>query len=317
MKTAVFAGVFALALTAYALRTPVGLAKAPVEARVVLGTPEVLGDAYGAPHGPTEAELGLLEPRFDTVRANAASAAGVPRALIAYDWAVEERVDLARTEDTALALARLCWSEEGLDDAIGCDALWQTVLNVRERRCDVGTRSDRPGRVPLLISQCAGPDGEILDVRPGEHHPGYEETPLSALRRLSRFVTGMAPPARGRQAWLSSLDRSGDPPTSWRECTGGDGPCDGTWRHYAAQWEALLTQAQDRVDRGRAVRVCGGHPIAWGGEMDRPIMARRNAARARAGIPPLVELDCGLDPGLRDNRYYGRAPQQILASATE
>jgi len=266
-----------------------------------------------------EAWLARNEPNFETIRVEDMQLRSRPR--VRFSWTVEERVDISRTNDVALALARVTWSEEGVQRARSADALWQVTRNVRARHCDTGERDvvvRRGRRIPIAISQCRSPTGELRDVERGMNLEGWEETELSALRRLSRFVTGMAPPHRQRGEWLSTLASCEEPPAGWLECVdedndgNNDGICNGTWTHFTRRCEELLERTRQLVDMQYPPRPCQGIPLAWGGRMDRMIMERRNRARERAGLQPLVPLECG-DV---ENTYYGHPPRPELADAT-
>jgi len=294
------------------------------DAPAIVAVPEVEFDppaeqeteAWLARHGPTFEAAASAEyvARYgEPVRVAdmlAAMRATPARGPIQFDWPVEERVDLSRTSDVGLALARVTWSEEGVGRPESADALWQVARNVRARHCnprEEGERVHRGRRALIPITQCASSGGAVRDVVRGQRLEGWEETTLSSLRRLSRFVTGMAPPHRQRGEWLSTLATCGTAPTGWRECVDADGDgdsdgsCDGAWAHYTRRCSDLLAHTRALVAMEYPPRPCRGLPLAWGGDMDHAIMERRNAARQRAGVRPLEVLDCG-DV---ENTYYG------------
>lgn len=198
----------------------------------------------------------------------------------------EERVEVTMADDPALALARICVSEEGWSSIRGCTAIWQVVRNVRSRSCNT-TRYRR-------ISQCVRQDGQTFVPSPGVNTLDAQETNLSAMRRLSKFVTGMAPPVRPRQEWTSTLRDSHEPPLRWIECNGNGIPagCHGTWLRHVDNWERIRTHAR-RLLSGYEAAACRASVIAWGGLMDREVLRRRNTRRASMGRAPLVRVDCG------------------------
>jgi len=197
----------------------------------------------------------------------------------------DDRWRIRRTTDPVLALARICVSEEGFDGDRGCKAIGEVARNVRSRSCD-NTLLRFQRHTP--ITQCKLRTGELVQVGPHEKIDGAQETPLSALRRMSRYVTGLVEPIKPRQHWTSTLHASTVQPTGWIECTTDNGQeCHGTWRNYTERWEEILGLAKELISR--RVPVCPranryhGPVIAWGGEMDRKFAERRG----------LVEIDCG------------------------
>ncbi len=102
----------------------------------------------------------------------------------------EERVRVTMTDDPALALARICVSEEGWSSLNGCTAIWQVVQNVRSRSCNT-VRYRR-------ISQCVRTGGEVFVPSPGVNSLDAQETLLSATRRPSSTVSRTSPPRSPR-----------------------------------------------------------------------------------------------------------------------
>ncbi len=203
----------------------------------------------------------------------AALSRGLPALLLFWPACVAAQA--VPTEDAAVALARACVSEEDWGNRVGCTAIFHTMENVRAKDCAAKD-----------VTQCEN----------------GRETLLSAMRRMSKRVTGMAPALNDRQRWVQGLERSGVRPKHWRDCNGPVG-CDGAWRVYRPRWLALLEFADALVDGAREPSPCDGYALAWGSGDDHLFMARRNAARVRAGKRPLLPLRCA---GVA-NTYYGFA----------
>jgi len=174
-----------------------------------------------------------------------------------------------------LALARICVNEEGWYNKRGCAAIWQVVQNVRSKTCN-------KKRIPL-ITQCKN----------------GKETSLSAMRRLSKRVTGLVPPTTSQQKWTSTLQASNKPPNAWVECTGVKKVkgkevaipigCHGVWKLYSDAWGELRKTARDlyagRVKTPPCPKANNEHGpvIAWGYEGDLWLAKRRG----------LIQVDCG------------------------
>jgi hypothetical protein len=180
-----------------------------------------------------------------------------------------ERLEVTPTDDVALALGRVCVNEGNWERPNDCAAIWQVTRNVRSRSC--AATGIRP------ITQCRYPDGRLVSVEPGQVIEGAQETELSALRRLSRYVTGAARPRLRRQQWTSTLQPDGSVPTGWVECvsTGRPRGCHGRWANHRTQSMERLRQARRLVSGALRSRPCPRGVIAWGGEMDRWIAKRR------------------------------------------
>ncbi len=136
-------------------------------------------------------------------------------------------------DNTVLGLAKICVSEEGWADRVGCAVLWQIIRVVRARHCD-------RDRIPE-ITNCI--DGE--------------ETYLSAMGRASKHVMQVADPRNHRQRWTSTLNLQLTKPTGWPRRLDWEGV-------FQDRWERSLQIARDLVDgraHGRPVRA---PIITWG-----------------------------------------------------
>lgn len=170
----------------------------------------------------------------------------------------------------ALLLARLCVSEEDWNLS-GCNAIWRTIENVRSKNCELGTECGLDGR----------------------------ETFRSALTRMSGRIAGVKPVLNHRQEWVVQLSKHGERPPAWVECPS-QGRCDGVWEVYRPKWLKVLGRARKLLLEGTE-NPCESQPLAWGGEMDKEFMFRRNVARVRGGKRPLREIQCD---GTK-NTFYG------------
>lgn len=193
---------------------------------------------------------------------------------------------LQATPDPGVALARICVSEEGWGNLTGCAAIWHTAQHVRSKDCGL------PG-----VTQC-GTDGV--------------ETPLSAMRRMSKRVTGMVRALNSRQRWIQGLQRPAVKPRFWTECTGAP-RCDGRWRDYRPKWEALLAYADSLIEGAKAPNPCEGYVLAWGSGEDWRFMARRNRGREKAGKRALEPLRCHPEV---TNTFYGFPVRKAPVAAT-
>lgn len=109
---------------------------------------------------------------------------------------------------------------------------------------------------------------------------------LRAQRALSPRVTGASDRSgRGSIVWTRNLEWSDARPRGYDETM--------PWRALVPKWRQLREQAAQLVQR-RPAGPCEGKPLAWGGPgLDRDHLDRRNTARLRRGLRPLVPLDCG------------------------
>jgi hypothetical protein len=197
------------------------------------------------------------------------------------------------TNNPMLALARICVNEEGWHNPRGCAAIWQVVQNVRSKTCNRKRIS--------LSTQC----------RNGK------ETSLSAMRRLSKRVTGIIPPTSSQQKWTSTLQANNHAPSGWIECkkaikqgkkrvsfpTG----CHGVWELYSEPW-AKVREIARKLYLGQVdTRPCPekntkhGPVIAWGYSGDLWLAERRG----------LIQVDCG-DTG---NYFFAKPINQSVPKA--
>jgi hypothetical protein len=177
-------------------------------------------------------------------------------------------------QDPILALARICVNEEGWSNKTGCAAIWQVVQNVRLKHCNTT-------RFPQ-ITQCVN----------------GEETYLSAMRRLSKRVTGMVPATKRHHMWTSTLQMNDNPPQLWLECKRAwknkkvvtiPHGCHGTWDLYVDKWRDIRKFAYNLYTGRAKLNPCPtandqhGRVLAWGYEGDLWLAKKRN----------LVQIDCG------------------------
>lgn len=258
----------------------------------------------------TEEEIEPPRPPVESIPVDRA----IPRRRDGQPWPrlPEGWREAAWTDDFGLALGRVCFNEaNGLEhdgnQVYDCDGIWRVTNNVRARHCDVTrTRDER------RITECLV-NGEAIPVQVGETHAG-EETYLSALRRLSSRVTGLARPRVRRQVWTSTLPADPEtPPLGWVECPPvgepRSGPCNGRWASTAPEWAETLARARGLAEGRIRPRTCRQvvvgedgsrffRPImAWGGEMDDHIAERRG----------LVRVTC--EEVVTLNTFWGRPPE--------
>ncbi len=187
-------------------------------------------------------------------------------------WNVPREANLPQEHLEALGLHRICGSEtEWRLDEDGnpseCEALLQTIRNIRSTRCDNRRFSSR---VRVLISQCRTSDGRYVALEgPDSYVEGAEETLLSAMRRASKYVMGAARPRSSRQRWVRNATLDCEEPDgfpdrrSWTSARG------------RSMQDRCLASAQlarsifiDRTRRPRRV-IRGAIPITWGGRCER------------------------------------------------
>ena len=139
-------------------------------------------------------------------------------------------------EATVLALHRVCASEAEFVSVEDCRGIWQVVHAIRARHCD----RDRSPR----ITECEN----------------GEETALSAMRRMSRYATGILPAKTPRQRWVQQVTLECDEPSLFPRSRHWEGLRD----RCLAQAEAVrkLVTGEDSRPLTRAT------PIAWGGRCE-------------------------------------------------
>lgn len=202
----------------------------------------------------------------------AALSRGLP-ALLLF-WPTCALAQPTPTEDPAVALARVCLSEEGWENRVGCVAIARTMENIRSKGCTAKG-----------VTQCE--EGN--------------ETLLSAMRRMSKRVTGMVRALNDRQRWIQGLHRDAAKPRAWNDCTGSP-ECSGPWKLFRPRWLALLAFADSLLEGRKEPNPCEGHVLAWGSGDDHLFMARRNLGRERAGKRKLDPLRCAPEV---TNVFYG------------
>lgn len=211
----------------------------------------------------------ILSTNLTNVRANEPKT--VPATLVKKAY----QNKATPTQNPILALARICVNEEGWFNKTGCAAIWQVVQNVRSKTCNK--------KVIPLITQCKN----------------GKETSLSAMRRLSKRVTGLVPPTTPRQRWTSTLQPSKRPPLKWVECTSYKTVknkrvsfpigCHGVWKLYSEAWLEILETAKKLYQRHHEDLPCPtanafhGPVIAWGYKGDLWLAKRRG----------LIQINCG------------------------
>lgn len=157
-------------------------------------------------------------------------------------------------EATETALLRICTSEMpgSVNDCVG---IWQVIGNIRSRTCDRSYTN--------LITEC------------DEHG----ETALSAMRRASRYVVGVAPPKHRRHRWISRLKLDCERPENF--------PRDQQFweRHHRHDCEqtvrlvrALVAGEQRTITRAPII-AWGGKCEVKGGACDDPLACARGLAR--------------------------------------
>jgi hypothetical protein len=154
-------------------------------------------------------------------------------------------------EPTATALLRICGSETTWSNEEECWALLQTIENVRAQRCEPRSGS--------WITQCEN----------------GEETLLSAMRRMSKRISGVLPPRTRQQRMYQSVTL---------ECNVPEGKTEEQWnrrvylggdtrfpRRSMREGCLLIADLARRAifdgERERPIR--GYVPIAWGGRCER------------------------------------------------
>lgn len=164
-----------------------------------------------------------------------------------YGWgsSAEERAELwnipveESREATATAFLRICVSEASGNQA-DCLGIWQVVNTIRSHNCN---REVFPN-----ITEC-NENGE---------------TYLSAMRRVSKRILGVAPPKTRRQRWIAELGLDCNPPPMW--------PHSGKrWENgYRSVCEDTVKLAYDMADGKRNYRwpIRYAKPVAWGGRCE-------------------------------------------------
>lgn len=203
-------------------------------------------------------------------------------------------------DDAGEALTRIAVSEanfEVTDDEL--DALALVAYHNRSRCEPEPPRGNSPG-----ITECELRDGRVVAIDPRvdtEPLDGHE-TLLSVLRRLSPRTTVARTGFRmsWRVRWVTTLPppESVEAPAGWVECREDQAPhrgvCHGRWEGRVHRLEDIRRRARRRIAHRPANRCEGGaRAITWGGRMDLDFLAARNERRVSAGLPPLVEVDCG------------------------
>jgi len=240
-----------------------------------------------------EAELSRTERSFD-ILPSAVERAGTVRALRmrARSWDVSELARLREqgwnlaahptTEEellvaTAAGLHRISASEVEFSNDNDLYGIWQVVSSVRARHCD-NTRL--PSGVQVRISQCMTGSGSVVDVGTSGSVANAQETHLSAMRRLSRYVMGVSRSrTRSRVRWTANVTLACDEPLNF--------PTRRSWSQLRARCERHADLARRLVTRELRQRVTSrATPVAWGGRCedaggacDDPSACRRGLAR--------------------------------------
>lgn len=160
-----------------------------------------------------------------------------------------------KTQEAALALAKVCVNEAGFLAPADCAAIYQTFVNLR-------------GRQP----------GDIIEA--AEAHSGR----VMGVREASCDVEGSAnTTCRGNVVWSRELEWNNNVPPSWNEPV----------PFRPERWERMRQFAMRLVTGAERRRPCMGTPITWGGpQLDDWVLRERNRRRAERGHPPLQILAC-------------------------
>lgn len=159
-----------------------------------------------------------------------------------WDSPANERASLwnvpsGETEDAvATGMLRICTSEaEGSEE--DCVGIWQVLRNIRIQSCNRERFSH--------ITEC------------DEHG----ETLLSVMRRAQRYALGMATARSQRSRWISEMNISCDPPSSF---PGSVQSWDWNHREPCERTVKLI----DRLVSGRHADITRSKVIAWGGRCE-------------------------------------------------
>lgn len=182
---------------------------------------------------------------------------------------------------------------EGVDVA---DMMRRMEANRRRRVEPIPVRNAVDALTRIVISEEGfGASENAIDALATVAHNtrSGDEPILETLRRLSPRTTVARRDfsMSWRVRWITTIEGTSRP-RGWVECER-DGPrCHGRWSRYVDDLERIRRLASIAIAR-RPSGACGGVVVAWGGDMDHDFLTRRNARRVAAGIPALVEVDCG------------------------
>ena len=239
------------------------------DTRVLRKAPGITFLKFLDPHlvqaSPPEKKLGyVINPLQGTI-----SWHGV---LYVREGEVWEVPDYGKSDDVALNLHKMWaheveWDPKLDDDMIG---IWQVVRNIRARHCN---RDKAP---------------RITECRNGQ------ETRLSAMRRLSKRVTGMMPPLSPRTVWVRNLKGDCSEPEGW--------PQTRSWQNMVRWCRRSIKRARQVVSGRVRANAVPGVPIAWGGRCESKVGACDDwmACRRRlARIPTRTSNAFWCRPGTR------------------
>lgn len=168
------------------------------------------------------------------------------------------------TEESEIAemigLLRICTSEQegSRDDCVG---IWQVLNTIRSRSCN--------RHKIRRITECNEDD---------------QETMLSVMRRVNRYVLGVVEPKRRRQRWISRMDLSCERPENFPHS-------DKIWnKRHLHHCKNTVKLVQQLVQGEQVKRITNAQVIAWGGRCEVPRGAcddRIACARGLARVPGL------------------------------
>lgn len=196
-------------------------------------------------------------------------------------WNLEahpESLDALR-EATISGLHRISASEVEWGNENDLFGIWEVVRNIRSRSCD-NTRFSSSTRV--LITQCQTEAGALVTVGPEDVVAGARETHLSAMRRLSRYVMGMAHSrTRIRTRWTAHVNLDCEEPE--------DFPTGRSWAGLRANCLEHAALARQLVEGDLHRDVTGrARAIAWGGRCGRPGFACDDPNACRRGLAAIT-----------------------------
>lgn len=254
-------------------------------AHLELGTPRIAVDPEIEP--PTSE----YRPDEDPEIVEAISAHSIRNHIRAVQAAEDAEYELWRIpSDPAELLARsttellrVCISEEGWANEVGCKAVWQTAHQIRP---------------------CIAEDGEHAVSCRDPRATNRRAPTLTGLWRFSPHVTGFRSMTTRRQRWTGTIERDCSQPSGWPTATANGTPY-ALWSNY----EDLCIELEahvSRIVRGTdEIHACPprSKPIAWGcdptrraaqrevlgqsrpvrGCNDTPIARRRNLQRLNCG----------------------------------
>jgi len=169
---------------------------------------------------------------------------------VAQTWNVPKKES---QEAEITGLLRICTSEQEGSES-DCIGIYQVISNVKSRSCN--------RKYINLITECDD-NGETL---------------LSAMRRASRYVVGIAPAKYARQRWISEMTTACNMPKSFpatvrryckrknlNECA------QDIWsKQHEHHCEATTKLVTGLIDGTNKKRLTGARVVAWGGRCEVP-----------------------------------------------